>query len=247
MDRPSLFQFGVPILSRSTVYLRVNRVAADVCSKALKATVSDLHEAYHLLGGRGLMSSRMRPNQQGMRIAGPAVTALSAAADNLMMHRSLYLSQAGDVLVVACADETSGAQWGDIAARYALKKGLAGVVVAGCIRDTDALREIGSAAWSTHVSPIHPDKSGHGSVNAPIVCDGVLVRPGDLIVADGDGVICIAKEKAAAVVDLALERMQKEEGLATKIAEGATPWDLSGASASYQSLDITEIDAAFDD
>lgn len=234
-------------MSRSTVYLKVNRVAASVCEQALQATVSDLHEAYYSMGGKGLMSHRMRPNQQGVRIAGPAVTALSAAADNLMMHRSLYLSEPGDVLVVTCAHETSGAQWGDVAARYALKKGLAGVVVHGCIRDTDTLREIGSAAWSTCISPIHPDKSGHGKVNAPIVCDGVLVCPGDLIVADGDGVICIEKEKAAAVVELALARMKKEDEMASLIAQGKTPWDLSGASVSYGAMSIEEHDKAFDD
>lgn len=234
-------------MSRSTVFLKVNRVDAAVCEKALQASVSDLHEAYHTIGGRGLMSSRMRPNQLGGRIAGPAVTAQSAAADNLMMHRSLYLAHPGDVLVVTCPDETSGAQWGDVAARYALKKGLAGVVVHGAIRDTDMLREIGSAVWSTHVSPIHPDKQGHGSVNAPIVCDGVLVHPGDLIVADGDGVICIDKKHAAQVVELALARMRKEDGLAEKIAAGQTPWELSGAAASYQTLGIEEINGAYDD
>ena len=234
-------------MSKSTVYLKVNRVDPALCAKALQASVSDLHEAYYTLGGRGLMSSRMRPNQVGAKIAGPAVTAHSAAADNLMMHRSLYLAQAGDVLVVTCPDETSGAQWGDVAARYALKKGLAGVVIHGSIRDTDMLREIGSAAWSTHVSPIHPDKQGHGSVNAPIVCDGVLVNPGDLIVADGDGVICIDKKMASAVVELALTRMKKEDGLAQKIAAGETPWDLSGAAQSYQTLGIEEMNKAFDD
>jgi 4-hydroxy-4-methyl-2-oxoglutarate aldolase len=234
-------------LSKSTVYLKVNRVDSALCAKALQASVSDLHEAYYILGGSGLMSSRMRPNQSNTKIAGPAVTAQSAAADNLMMHRSLSLAQAGDVLVVTCPNETSGAQWGDVAARYALKKGLAGVVIHGSIRDTDMLREIGSAAWSTHVSPRHPDKQGHGTVNAPIVCDGVLVNPGDLIMADGDGVICIDKNRAPAVVELALTRMNKENELAQMIANGQMPWDLSGASQCYKALGIEELNQACDD
>ena len=94
---------------------------------------------------------------------------------------------------------------------------------------------------------MHPDKSGHGTVNAPVVCDGVLVQPGDLIVADGDGVICIPKADAAAVVDGALARMRKEDDLARQIAEGAAAWDLSGAAASYASMAVDEFDRAHDD
>src|SRR3546814_20472864 len=97
-----------------------------------------------------------------------------------------------------------------MAARYALKKGLAGVVVQGSVRDTDMLRELDSPTWATHVASSHPDKTGHGRVNAPLVCDGVSVAPGDLIVADGDGVICVPREHAAQSVERALARMRKE-------------------------------------
>ncbi|MBO1114289.1 4-carboxy-4-hydroxy-2-oxoadipate aldolase/oxaloacetate decarboxylase [Bordetella petrii] len=234
-------------MNRSLVYLRVNRVDAAVCAQAQEATVSDLHEAEFAAGRRGLMSSRMRPVLAGRRIAGPAVTAYCGPGDNLMMHRALYLAQPGDVLVVVCEPAISGAQWGDMAARYALKKGLAGIVVQGCVRDTDMLRELGSPTWSTHVLSSHPDKAGHGRVNAPLVCDGVSVSPGDLIVADGDGVICVPREHAAQSVERALARMRKEDAMAQEVANGAAVWDLSGAAASYAKMDIQEIDAAFDD
>ena len=124
------------------------------------------------------MVTIVRPVSDGVRIAGPAVTAFCWPGDNLMMHRALYLAEAGDVLVVVC-DSGSGAQWGDLAATYAKQKGLAGVVVHGAVRDVDQLRRLGSAVWATAISPIHPDKQGHGSVNAPVVCDGVLVKPFD--------------------------------------------------------------------
>ncbi|HYG41553.1 MAG TPA: RraA family protein [Bordetella sp.] len=234
-------------MNRSLVYLRVNRVDAAVCAQAQQATVSDLHEAEFAAGRRGLMSSRMRPVVEGKRIAGPAVTAYCAPGDNLMMHRALYLAQPGDVLVVVCEPATSGAQWGDMAARYALKKGLAGIVVQGCVRDTDMLRELGSPTWATHVLSSHPDKSGHGRINAPLVCDGVPVSPGDLIVADGDGVICVPREQAAQSVERALARMRAEDAMAQEVAKGAAVWDLSGAAARYAEMDIEEIDAAFDD
>ena len=234
-------------MNRSLVYLRVNRVDAAVCAQAQEVTVSDLHEAEFADGRRGLMSSRMRPVVPGKRIAGPAVTAYCAPGDNLMMHRALYLAQPGDVLVVVCEPAISGSQWGDMAARYALKKGLAGIVVQGSVRDTDMLRELGSPTWATHVASSHPDKTGHGRVNAPLVCDGVSVSPGDLIVADGDGVICVPREHAAQSVERALARMRKEDAMAIEVANGAAVWDLSGAAASYAKMDIQEIDAAFDD
>jgi len=234
-------------MNESKVFLRVNRVDTDVARQALDATVSDLHEAGSARNLARLMSSRMRPMQKGAKIAGPAVTAYCAAGDNLMMHRALYLAKAGDVLVVVCQSETSGAQWGDMAARYALRKGLAGIVVHGCVRDTDTVEALGSKVWATHVSSIHPDKHGHGSVNAPVVCDGVLVNPGDLIVADGDGVVCVSRRDAEEIVKGALARMQKEEDLALAVQRGEAVWDLSGAAASYATLGIQEIDAAFDD
>ena len=232
-------------VAKSRVFLRVNRVDAALCSQALQTSVSDLHEASQ--DRRGLMSSNMRPVRRGARIAGPAVTAYCAPGDNLMMHRALYLAQPGDVLVVVCQAETSGAQWGDMAARYAMKKGLAGVVVHGCVRDTDAVEALGCPVWATHIHSIHPDKCGHGLVNAPVLCGGVLVNPGDLIMADGDGVVCVPRSDAGRTVAGALARMQREEELARQVAEGAAVWDLSGSAASYARLDVEEVDAAFDD
>ncbi|HVL58545.1 MAG TPA: RraA family protein, partial [Burkholderiaceae bacterium] len=158
----------------SKVWLRVDRVDAQWCDRARALSVADVHEAMGAAAGRaGLMSPRMRPLVRGLRVAGPALTAFCAPGDNLMMHRALSLAQPGDVLVVVCAAEASGAQWGDVAARYAQRLGIAGVIVHGCIRDTDMLESMRFPVWATAISPIHPDKSGHGFVNAPVACDGV--------------------------------------------------------------------------
>jgi 4-hydroxy-4-methyl-2-oxoglutarate aldolase len=232
----------------SKVYLKVNRVAPEVVDQAREVTVADIHESMGTPGRAALMGARMRPLKEGQpKIAGPAVTAFCWPGDNLMMHRALYLAQPGDVLVVVCQAELSGAQWGDLATRYALQKGLAGVVVQGCVRDVDQVRAMGFAVWSTHIWPIHPDKSGHGWVNAPVVCEGVEVRPGDLIVADGDGVICVPREDAARVVAQAQAKMRKEDEVAAAVRSGAAVWDLSGAATIYARMQISEIDAAYDD
>lgn len=234
-------------MTSSKVFKKVNRTPADVVVQAREVTVADVHEAMGPQGRVQLMSARMRPLTPGQKIAGPAVTAFCWPGDNLMMHRALYLAEPGDVLVVVCQAELSGAQWGDLATRYALRKGLAGVVVQGCARDVDTVRALGLPVWSTHISPIHPDKSGHGFVNTPVVCEGVNVCPGDLIVADGDGVIAVPRADAARVIAAAQAKMRKEDEVAAKVAAGAAVWDLSGAAAIYARMEIDEVDGAWDD
>lgn len=234
-------------MSEPSVYLRVNRVAASICAQAREVTVADLHESTGYLGFTGLMSARMKRVSPGAKIAGPAVTALCQPGDNLMMHRALRLAQPGDVLVVTSLGETSAAQWGDVATTYAVQMGLAGVVVHGCVRDVDQVLGMGFSVWATHVWPVHADKGKGGGVNIPIACADVIVRPGDLIVADGDGVIAIPRGEAQTVVSAAQAKMRKEAEFAAAIRGGAAVWDLSGAAKAYEQLGLTESDAAFDD
>ncbi|NML44840.1 4-carboxy-4-hydroxy-2-oxoadipate aldolase/oxaloacetate decarboxylase [Ramlibacter sp. G-1-2-2] len=234
-------------MSASTVYLKVNRVAADIVERARELTVADIHESMGAAGRAALMDARMHPLQQGVRIAGPAVTAYCWPGDNLMMHRALNLAQRGDVLVVVCRAELSGAQWGDLATRHALDKGLAGVVVQGCVRDVDQVRELGFPVWATHVWAMHPEKAGHGTVNAPVICEGVEVRPGDLVVADGDGVVVVPRADADRVVGAAQAKMRREDDVIAAMRRGQPMWDAIGAPASYAKLEVREVDGAFDD
>ena len=228
-------------MSTSRVYLKVERADAGTCELARTVSVADLHEA---LGGAAarmaMMASTMRPLLAGLRIAGPAVTAYCSPGDNLMMHRALFLAEKGDVLVVQAPH--GGAQWGDVAAFYAKAKGLAGIVVDGYIRDTNELVEMRSPVWSTLIGPDSPQKSGCGLVNAPIVCAGTRVEPGDLVVADGDGVIVVPKAQAAAVVARARTRMDREEEARREITAGGHPWFMHGCEENYRKLDIEEID-----
>ena len=229
-------------MPRSMVYLQVDRVDEATCALAAQASVSDLHEAMGAPTNRmATTDTRMRPLIEGLRAAGPAVTAFCPPGDNLMMHRALYLARKGDVLVVQ-APET-GAQWGDVAGYYALKKGLAAIVVDGYIRDTDELRAMRSPVWATKIGPSSPQKAGHGLVNAPVVVSGVRVNPGDLVVADGDGVIVLPRREAAAIVARALERTKREAGQRAEIDAGGHPWHMHGGAASYANLDAEEIDS----
>lgn len=128
-----------------------------------------------------------------------------------------------------------------------MKLGLAGVVVQGCIRDVATLERLAFPAWSTAISPVHPEKNGRGFVNAPVVCAGVTVNPGDLVAGDGDGVVVIPRLHAGAVVARACARAEAEDQAARTIQGGAVPWDFSGAAKSHASLQFEEYDAAYED
>ncbi len=232
---------------RGTVFARIKRVDAAIVERARSCWVSDLHEALGPIGGRmATMSERMRPLALGIRMAGVAVTVRPAPGDNLFLHRALAGAVAGDVLVVAANGE-AGAQWGHLAALYAERIGLAGVVVHGTIRDADPLAAMRYPVWSTAIAPAHPDKKGAGALNVPVVCDGVQVMPGDLVVGDGDGVIVVPRDRAADVVHAAEQRAIAEAEAAARIAAGATLWDLHGLGEAYRHLGVVERDVDWDD
>jgi 4-hydroxy-4-methyl-2-oxoglutarate aldolase len=227
------------------VYLRLSRPQPDLVARAARIAVSDLYEALPAdLRDRALMNSRIRPLLPGIRVAGPAVTARCAPGDNLMMHKALLLAQGGDVLVVD-AGEPSGAQWGYLAAVYANKKKLAGVVVEGCIRDADELVACRSAVWFREISSAHPTKKGPGAVNVPVRCGDVLVHPGDLVCADGDGVLVVPQRHLEATI-LAAEARAKDEAAAIEAIEaGQSLFELHGLERAFEASETKVIDAVW--
>jgi 4-hydroxy-4-methyl-2-oxoglutarate aldolase len=231
----------------NVAYRLVRRPDPALVARAARLAVSDLYEALPASErDTSVMSPRMRPLALGRRIAGPAVTARCAARDNLMMHKALQLAQHGDVLVVSSA-EPSGAQWGHLAALYAERKNLAGVVVDGCIRDVDALSQRQYPVWSTAISPAHPDKRGAGAVNVPIRCDGVLVHPGDVVCADGDGVLVVRQQYLVAAIEKAELRMGHEAEVVTAIESGKSLFELHDLGAAFGESGVREIEAYWDD
>jgi 4-hydroxy-4-methyl-2-oxoglutarate aldolase len=232
---------------RNVVYRRVRRPDPGLVARAARIPVSDLYEVLPTdIRDAALMSPRMRPVMLGLRAAGPAVTARCAPRDNLMMHKALALAASGDVLVVD-GGEPSGAQWGTLAALNAEHKGLAGVVVDGCIRDADELAARRCPVWSTAISPAHPDKRGAGAVNVPIRCGGVLVHPGDVICADGDGVLVLPHAHLAAAVEQGERRMAHEDAAAAAIAAGHSLFELHDLGRAFAASGVSERDAHWDD
>jgi len=209
------------------IYTKIPASDPALVAEAASYGISDLHESLggHL-GRATLMSPSMRPLCPKLRISGRAVTAFCYPGDNLMMHKALQLAQPGDVLVVTNGGGAQGAMWGELASTFAQTRKLAGVVVDGAVRDTGPLAEMNFPLWFTAISVCHPEKSALGAVNVPIVCDGVLVNPGDIIVADADGVMSIPRQYLQMAVEGAKGRAAKEAEVRKALRGGATLFDV---------------------
>jgi 4-hydroxy-4-methyl-2-oxoglutarate aldolase len=215
-------------------------------AEAAKYALADLHESLGAVQGRmALMSSRMRPLLQGRRISGAAVTSYNFPGDNLMIHVALNVAERGQILVLANGGGTQGALWGDVACTFAAQKGVAGVVADGPVRDIDALREMDFPVWATSISPSHPEKRGPGSVNVPIVVDGVLVEPGDVIVADGDGVLAIPQAHLARTLEGARQRAEREVAIRKRIKAGESLFQILNMQAAVEGAGIRQVDATW--
>ena len=161
-------------------------------------------------GRRGALHGRISPLAPTMKFAGPALTVEVRPGDNLMIHAALALAQPGDVIVVDGKGDLSCALMGEIMCQQAVALGVAAVVIDGAVRDSEALCALGFPMFAAGLNPNGPTKSVPGRVNHPISVGGVTVRPGDLVVGDADGVTVIEREKAAAMLPLAAEKVAAE-------------------------------------
>ncbi len=161
-------------------------------------------------GRRGALSGRIAALAPSMRVAGPALTVEVRPGDNLMIHAALALAQPGDVIVVDGKGDLTSALMGEIMCQQAKALGIAGVVIDGAVRDSEAIRELGFPMYAAGLNPNGPTKSVPGRVNHPVSIGGVTVNPGDLVVGDADGITVIEREKAAAMLPLAAEKLAAE-------------------------------------
>ncbi|MFF3497111.1 4-carboxy-4-hydroxy-2-oxoadipate aldolase/oxaloacetate decarboxylase [Streptomyces sp. NPDC002795] len=179
--------------------------------------VATVHEA---MGRTGLLGHHLRPNQQDTRIAGTAVTVLSWPGDNLMIHAAVEQCGEGDILVVTTTSPSTDGMFGELFATALHKRGVRGVVTGAGIRDTSELREMGFHAWSAAVSAQGTVKATGGSVNVPVNIGGETIRPGDVIVADDDGVVVVPRERAREAADKSRAREEKEAATRAAFVEG---------------------------
>ncbi|MEA4884552.1 MAG: RraA family protein [Clostridia bacterium] len=166
------------------------------------------------------MDYRVGPVYKPMsKLCGTAITVQARPGDNLLSLKAIEIAQPGDVIVIATQGDTSLSVWGGFMSMMAAKKGIAGVVTDGVIRDVEQSRETGLPIYAVGVTPAAPTKEGAGQINTSISCGGVVVEPGDIVVGDEDGVVVVPRREAEAVVEKVRERIAKEDAW-LKIVEG---------------------------
>jgi len=203
----------------------IPRAPAEQVARLGQFGSATVHEAQ---GRTGLMDTGIRPVWRGGRIAGSAVTALCAPGDNLMLHVGISLVQPGDVLVVAVTSPCSDGYLGDLLATSLAARGAVGVILDCGARDASEITEMGFPVWSRGLSAQGTVKETVCAANVPVVCAGAWVNPGDIIVADDDGVCVIPRETAEAVIAASEAREAKEATMRDKLKAGELSLDLLG-------------------
>jgi 4-hydroxy-4-methyl-2-oxoglutarate aldolase len=228
---------------KTVVVRNVPRAGAETIAALGKAGVSTVHEA---MGRVQLMKPYLRPVYPGAAIAGSAITVLAQPGDNWMIHVAIEHCRPGDVLVVGLTADNTDGHFGELLATSLKAHGVIGLVIdAGC-RDARALTEMRFPVWSRAISAKGTVKATLGAVNLPVVCAGVNVNAGDVIVADDDGVVVVPRKEAAEVAELAAKRMEREDKLRLRLEKKELGLDINAMRPQLEKLGLVYVDSIED-
>lgn len=221
------------------VVRNISRPDPEIMAQYTELDTSTVYEAQ---GKIGLMNHTLKPVISDKRICGPAVTAVCHAGDNLMIHAAIEVCKPGDILVVTTLGESVHGMIGELIVKALMKRGVQGVVIDSGIRDAARIRELGFPVWSKAIHSLGTTKTRGGWVNVPAVCAGTLVSPGDMILADDDGVVVVRREDLLSSLDKSKKRMLKEEDTKSRIERGELSLDFYGLRDTLNKEDVVYFD-----
>jgi 4-hydroxy-4-methyl-2-oxoglutarate aldolase len=221
------------------VVRNIKRADPEVVRALGELGVATVHEAQ---GRTGLMKPYMRPIYPSARAAGTAVTISSQPGDNLMIHAAMEVCERGDILVVTTTSESTDGMFGELLGVSCEAHGVVGLITDAGVRDTAELTAMDFPVWAKAISAQGTVKSTAGSVNVPVVCAGMTVNPGDVVVADADGVVVVPREQAAAVAQSGRDRIDKETKTRERLRNGELGVDFYRLREKLKQLGVNYVD-----
>jgi 4-hydroxy-4-methyl-2-oxoglutarate aldolase len=217
----------------------IKRADAGAIKTLGELGVATVHEAQ---GRTGLLRPYMRPIYPTAKAAGSAVTVSCAPGDNLMIHAAIEVCEPGDALVVVTTSDSTDGMFGELLATSCMARGVKGLVIEAGVRDVADITKLKFPVWSKAISAQGALKGAAGSVNIDVVCAGALVRPGDIVIGDLDGVVVVTRETAAEVLKLANARIENEVRKRQQLGSGELGVDVLGLRPKLKDLGVEYID-----